>query len=233
MEQLPDRAPSLGRFAAELCDVPGLLAAALLPPVRIGAGGGIPVMVLPGFLAHDLATIRLRRSLIAAGYRACGWGLGINLGARVDLLDRLAQRVVDHAEQCGQAIALVGWSLGGVFAREVAKLVPNQVRLVVTLGSPFSGNPRANNAWRLYELVNDHPVHDPPVAVQLSAKPAARTIALWSRRDGIIPPACAAGRPGERDEAIEVDCRHLGFAWSRSAIEAIGSVLLDRPARSG
>jgi len=227
METLPATAPSLRLFAGELLDVPVLMAAPLLPTVPVAAGNGEPVMVLPGFLAHDVTTIRLRRSLKAAGYAVQGWGLGFNLGARADLIDRLAARITAFASASGQPVTLVGWSLGGVFAREVAKLIPQDVRLVVSLGSPFSGDPRANNAWRLYELVNDHPVHAPPIAVELAAKPPAPTLALWSRRDGIIPAACAAGLPGERDQAIEVDCRHLGFACARKGIAAIGAALAD------
>lgn len=233
METLPATAPSPGLFAAELLDVPGLIAAPLLPPVPVTPSHGQPVMVLPGFLAHDFTTVRLRRSLRAAGYAVQGWGLGFNLGARGDLLDRLAARITAFAASSGQPVTLVGWSLGGVFAREVAKLIPQDVRLVVTLGSPFSGDPHANNAWRLYELVNDHPVDQPPIEAHLADKPSVPTVALWSRRDGIVPPACAAGLDGERDAAIEVNCRHLSFAWARNGITAIGAVLADWLARSG
>lgn len=233
MDTLPATAPSPGLFAGELLDVPGLIVAPLLAPVPVTPGHGQPVMVLPGFLAHDFTTVRLRRSLRAAGYVVQGWGLGFNLGARADLLDRLAARITAFSASSGQPVTLVGWSLGGVFAREVAKLIPQDVRLVVTLGSPFSGDPHANNAWRLYELVNDHPVDQPPIEAHLPDKPSVPTVALWSRRDGIIPPACAAGLEGERDAAIEVNCRHLGFAWARKGITAIGTVLADWLARSG
>jgi len=225
METLPARAPSRRLYLAELLELPGLLAAPVLPTVPIEAGNGDAVMVLPGFLASDLSTIRLRRSLRAAGYAAEGWGLGLNLGARAELIERLADRVRTVASQSGRPAVLIGWSLGGIYAREVAKPAPESTRLVMTLGSPFSGDLRANNAWRLYELVNDHRVDSPPFEADVAAKPPVRTIALWSARDGIIPPACAAGQPGERDAAIEVDCRHLGFAWARSGIAAIGQVL--------
>lgn len=202
-----------------------MLASPFLPAVPMPAGNGLPVMVLPGYLTADLATIRLRRSLRAAGYRSHGWCLGTNWGARIDLLDRLTERVNRLADRHGRPVALVGWSLGGVFAREVAKLAADAVAVVISLGSPFSGSPRANNAWRIYELLNDHPVDRPPLDVNLPAKPPVPTFALWSRRDGIVAPAAAAGCPGERDAAIEVRCRHLGFARSRAGIEAIGRVL--------
>lgn len=221
------RAPSIGLFSAELIELPRIYAAAFVLPVPLPAAAGRPVMVLPGFLAHDLSTARLRRSLRAAGHFVHGWGLGINLGARADLLDRLAARVRQLSDRYKRPIAMVGWSLGGVYAREVAKLVPSQVDLVVTLGSPFSGSPRANNAWRLYELLNDHPVHAPPVAVDLAAKPPVRTVALWSARDGIVPPDCAAGKDAERDAAMEVHCRHMGFVTSAAGIAAVAGVLAE------
>lgn len=205
--------------------MPAMLASPFLPAVAMPAGGGLPVMVLPGYLTADLATIRLRRSLHAAGYWAHGWQMGTNWGVRVDLLDRLVARVTDIANHHGRSVALVGWSLGGVFAREAAKLVPEHIAVVVSLGSPFSGSLRANNAWRLYEFLNDHPVDRPPLEVELSVKPPVPTYALWSRRDGIVAPAAAAGREGERDAAFEVDCRHLAFPRARAGIEAIGEVL--------
>ena len=159
-------------------------------------------------------------------------GPGVEPRRPAALIERLADRVRARAAQSGSRVILIGWSLGGIYAREVAKLAPEATRLVMTLGSPFSGDPRANNAWRLYELVNDHAVDTPPFEADVAAKPPVRTIALWSARDGIIPPACAAGQPGERDAAIEVDCRHLGFAWARNGIAAIGRVLASE-LRSG
>lgn len=185
-------------------------------------------MVLPGFLAHDLATARLRRSLAGAGHSVHGWGLGTNLGARVDLLERLADRIGGLVDRHGDPLTLVGWSLGGVFAREAAKRVPSLVEMVVTLGSPFSGNPRANNAWWLYELINDHPVDAPPLEVELAVKPPVPTVALWSAQDGIVPPPCAAGQEAERDAAIQVDCRHMGFVTSAAGIAAVADVLTPR-----
>ena len=99
---------------------------------------------------------------------------------------------------------------------------------VITLGSPFSGSIRANNAWRLYQLVAGHPVDAPPIAARLAEKPPVPTYALWSRRDGIVAPASARGEAHERDAAIEVDCLHMGFACAPEATRAILD-LLDQP----
>lgn len=219
--------PSLGLWAQEALQIPALLASPLLRAVPVPPGGGRPVMVLPGYLTTDMSSVRLRRSLNAAGYRAHGWELGRNNGARADLLERLCLRVSSLADRHGQPVSLIGWSLGGIFAREVAKLAPAEVRLVMTLGSPFSGDPRANNAWRIYELLNDHPVDRPPLQVDIPVKPPVTTIALWSARDGIVSASSARGLAGESDLQVEVDCRHLNFARSARAIRVIGQVLAE------
>lgn len=222
-----DGAPALRLWLREVREIPALLASPLLPAVPIPAGRGQPLLVLPGYLTTDVSSIRLRRSLRVAGYDAQGWELGRNKGARTDLLDRLVSRITQLHQNSGQKVVLVGWSLGGVFAREAAKLVPDHVALVVTLASPFSGSPRANNAWRVYELLNDHRVDNPPIAADLKAKPPVPTIALWSPFDGVISPQSARGEPGESDFQIEVPCQHFNFARAPIAIRAIGQVLAD------
>ncbi|HEX8642388.1 MAG TPA: alpha/beta fold hydrolase [Allosphingosinicella sp.] len=177
-----------------------------------GPPGGEPLMVIPGFLASDRATLGLQRSFARAGYRVTGWGLGFNTGFQEGTLDRIIARAERFGG--GAKVVLVGWSLGGVYAREVAKLRPDLVAKVVTLGSPFSGDRRSNNAWRLYELVAGHPVDQPPIDTILEEKPPVPTLAIWSRRDGIVAAAAARGEPGERDAALELDSSHMGFAVS-------------------
>jgi pimeloyl-ACP methyl ester carboxylesterase len=188
-------------------------------PGPFGPADGPPLMVIPGFFASDRGTQGLQRALGRAGFRADGWGLGFNRGVQADTLERIVRRLEAFAG--GRPSVLVGWSLGGLYAREVAKLRPNLVARVVTLGSPFSGSPRANNVWRFYELWTGHRVDDPPLPLDVAARPPVPTIALWSRRDGIVAPASARGRESERDIAIELDCSHMGFATSARAWPAI------------
>lgn len=188
-------------------------------------GAGRPVMVLPGFLSSDGATRTLRRTLTSAGYRAYGWGQGRNYGAKADIMDRLDARLDGIARKAPGPVTLIGWSLGGLFAREYAKHRPERIAKVVTMGSPFSGDPRANHAWRLYELIARHPVDAPPIAVNLAEKPPVPTISLWSRLDGIVGPVAARGSIGEVDHAIEVACRHLGFTSAPDALEAVFAAL--------
>ena len=189
---------------------------------RLGERGpetGERLMVIPGFLANDRTTLGLQRALAKAGYRVTGWGLGLNTGVQPDTLDRIVERIERFG--AGGKVVLVGWSLGGVYAREAAKLRPDLVAKVVTAGSPFSGDRRSNNAWRLYERVAGHPVDDPPIDTVLEEKPEVPTLALWSRRDGIVAVAAARGQAGERDAERELTCSHMGFAVSGSGIAQV------------
>ena len=187
-------------------------------------GDGRPVLVLPGFLANDVATSRLRKSLNGAGFAAHGWGLGRNLGVKRDILDRIDARI--EALELEQPVTLVGWSLGGILAREYAKMAPHRVAKVITLGSPFSGGMRANNAWRLYEWVAGHSVDAPPIEAEPHVKPPVPTIALWSRRDGVVAPGSACGGQGESDRHLELACTHMAFVSDPAAIRTICQVIL-------
>ena len=178
-----------------------------------GPEDGIPAMVIPGFVASDRTTMELRRALAEAGFRVHPWRQGWNLGARADTLERL-RRAVD---QCGhdEPMLLVGWSLGGLYARELARAEPENVRAVVTLGSPVWGDRRRyTNVWRLYEWIAGHPVDDPPIPDSVE-KPPVPTLAIWSRRDGIVGIPSARGTEICSDKAVEVGSTHMGFAVSK------------------
>jgi pimeloyl-ACP methyl ester carboxylesterase len=184
-----------------------------------GPEDGPPVLVLPGFLATDRTTMELRRALARAGYRAHPWLLGLNGGAKKDTLRLLRKRLTTLYD--GRPVLLVGWSLGGMFARELAHACPAMVRGVVTLGSPFSGDLKTNtNIRSFYEWIAGHPVDKPPFKRGIG-KPPVPTLALWSRRDGIVAPAAARGLAGEVDKAVEIDTHHMGFALYRPALGAV------------
>jgi pimeloyl-ACP methyl ester carboxylesterase len=188
-----------------------------------------PVMLLPGFGTHPSRMNGLRRVLESAGHRVADWGLGFNFGPSADRFDRLCERVLTMARREGQPLVLVGWSLGGLFAREIAHRHPEAVAMVITMGSPFSGDRRANNAWRAYQLITGHPVDAPPVGDRaFGTKPPVPTIALWSPRDGIVSPRSSCGRSGERDRAVAMRCTHLGFAGhpevARMLVTLIGTL---------
>ncbi len=218
-EPLPPRDPPplgnlLGEVAAFFQNPPW---SGALGDVGTRDGSGRDVLVLPGFLATDDLTARLRHTLTAARYRAHGWELGLNQGMTPALLDRMLARI----DALAAPVSLVGWSLGGLYARELAKLRPDAVDRVITLGSPFSGDLHANRAWRLYEWINRHPIEAPPVPVDLAVKPPVPTWAMWSAEDGIVSPASSRGLPGEADHRVEIACRHMDFVSSPAAITAV------------
>ncbi len=179
------------------------------------------VMLLPGFATHPVRMRYMARGLEAAGHRVKRWGLGFNWGPTEDNIALLEKRLDELAQRHGEPVVLVGWSLGGLFARELAKRRPDNVAKVVTMGSPFSWSPRGNNVWRAYHFITGHRVEEPPVEIELAAKPPVETVALWSPRDGIVHPRAARGLPGERDRAVALRCTHMGFAYSPDAIAAV------------
>ncbi len=191
-------------------------------------GAGQPVLVFPGILSSDGSTALLRRTLDRTGYRTHASELGFVTGITPAAMARAEARLVQVAEAEGQAPVLIGWSLGGIYARVLAQRRPDLVRMVITLGTPFSGDRRANNAWRVYEALNDHRVDAPSLPDDPSAKPPVPTIALWSRKDGVIAPASARGLPHERDAEVEVPFRHFALGSTRASIARIVSELGER-----
>ncbi|GAA4751495.1 alpha/beta hydrolase [Sphingomonas daechungensis] len=198
-----------------------------LPRVLAGLGplgprgpeDGPPALVIPGFLATDRTTMDLRRALARAGWRVHPWLLGLNTGAKKDTLKLLEKRLNEIGK--GKPVLVVGWSLGGMFARQLAHRCPKKVRAVVTLGSPFSGNLKTNtNVREFYERIAGHDVNEPPFPHVLD-KPPVPTLALWSRRDGIVAPSAARGLDHERDKAVEIDSYHTGFAVHRPVLMQI------------
>nr|WP_246543911.1 alpha/beta fold hydrolase [Novosphingobium profundi] len=188
---------------------------------RVGQGRGdavLParqaqtVMLLPGFGAHPKRMRPMFEALTQAGHEVHEWGLGFNFGPTPQNFAFLMHRVGALARQGRRPVVLVGWSLGGLFAREIARRQPGAVAKVITMGTPFSGDPRANNAWRAYQVITGHAVDAPPIDCAFALKPPVPTIALWSPRDGVIHPRSAKGWAHERDRAVAIRCSHLGFA---------------------
>ena len=161
----------------------------------------------------------IRRALARAGWRVHPWGLGINRGAKADTLELLGRRLDEIYD--GRPVLLVGWSLGGMFARELAYRHPGKVRAVVMLCSPFSGDLKTNtNVRELYERIAGHDVNQPPFP-RTDGKPPVPTLSFWSRRDGIVAPNAARGRAHEVDKAVEIDTRHAGFTVDRPALSRV------------
>lgn len=218
--------PRLGLVTREFPTFFTLHAKALFaPPVKLSVRGqGRKVMLLPGFLAAHDSMALLYRSLAAADFDVAHWGLGRNLGAREDTLDRVDSKVRGFAKDA--PITLIGWSLGGLIAREYAKARPDAVAKVITMGSPFSGDiAHTTNVGGVYQRVTGHAPEKAPFATGLSAKPPVPTIALWSRKDAVVAPKASRGYPGEVDESVEMQCPHMGFAVCPNTIRTVAELI--------
>jgi Predicted acetyltransferases and hydrolases with the alpha/beta hydrolase fold len=191
-------------------------------------GDGHPVLVLPGLLASDLSTRPLRSFLNAQGYAAHGWKQGRNLGLRAGIEDGMLERVEELHERYGhRKISVVGWSLGGIYARQLAKRAPEKVRSVISLGSPFAGSPKATNAWRVYELASGQSVEDRDhhIAGPLAEPPPVPTTSVFSRTDGICAWQTCLNEEGEQVENIEVYGSHCGLGHHPAAVYAVADRL--------
>lgn len=194
-------------------------------PAVVATANPQVAMIIPGFGASPLRMRYLARQLESAGHVVKRWGQGRNWGPDPARFDQIEARLLELHRRHEQPVVLIGWSLGGLYAREIAKRQPQAVAKVVTMGSPFSGSPRANNVWRAYQFITGHSVDAPPVEAMLAVKPPVETVALWSANDGVIAPRCAAGRPGERDRAIPLRCTHMGFTYDAQVIATLLSEL--------
>jgi pimeloyl-ACP methyl ester carboxylesterase len=205
---------------------------AALPWLRRGPrGDGHHVLVLPGLGASDLTTLPLRRLLVDQGYRPAPWRQGINLGPRDGVLEACRRQVRELFARDGEPISLVGWSLGGVYARELAKEMPHFVRCVVTLGSPFSGPPSATNAHWFFRHVGRHPEPDEAMLARLREPPPLPTTSIYSRTDGIVAWRCSLNPIAPQAENIQVHASHVGLGLNPLAFYAILDRLAQDPRR--
>jgi pimeloyl-ACP methyl ester carboxylesterase len=188
-------------------------------------GDGHPVLVLPGLAAGDATTVILRRFLKTRGYAASGWGQGLNLGLRPGVLEHARDTLRALYLEHGRTVSVVGWSLGGLYARELAKLSPEIVRLVITLGSPFTGHPRETNAWRLYEFASGHRIGSHDFHGPLRTAPPVPTTSIWSPNDGIVSWRCSVETRRDLAENIALDSSHFGLGAHPAALYAIADRL--------
>ena len=214
----------------------GALAASALVLRTLPKGDGHPVLVLPGFTASDTSTRALRRTLRGWGYHAPGWRLGRNLGPTDQVLDGLEERIAQLAERHEQPMSIIGWSLGGIYAREAARQRPDLVRGVITLGSPVRLSvSHDSNAARLYERLSArHSYRDdvrhripeaerPPLPVPCTN--------VFSRTDGVVDWRSCLDEPGEQRENIEVYGSHCGLGHNPVVLAILADRLALRPGR--
>lgn len=199
---------------------------ALWPLLHLApAGDGHAVLVLPGLAASDDSTQLLRAYLQGRGYDVHGWGQGRNFGPRQGVSEAMFARLDRLHERSGRKVSLVGWSLGGVYARLLAAGRPEAVRGVVTLGSPLVGNPRSSNAWRLYEASSGKRVDDPEALPGWRAPLRVPMTSIYSRSDGVVAWTSSRLPVDAQTENIEVPGSHTGLGVNAPALLALADRL--------
>jgi pimeloyl-ACP methyl ester carboxylesterase len=193
-------------------------------------GDGHPVLVMPGFLAGPFSTQLLRNVLRRLGYRVYDWGLGYNVGYRTSMKETLPARLHHIRERAdGRKVSIIGWSAGGIYARELARTFPDDVRSVITLGSPFRGNHRASTAWRVWQLVNrgaDATEAVSDAALMRRAQPlSVPTTCIYSKTDGIVAWQCCTSSPAPETENVDVHSSHLGYGHNVETLWVIADRL--------
>ena len=194
---------------------------------RLPKGDGHPVIIFPGFVASDFSTKPMRKLLKDLGYETYGWGLGRNLrfdDAREAKMNALLK---DVFKKHGRKVSIVGWSLGGIFAREVAKSNPDMVRSVISLGSPISGKLDHTNARRLYEMINGKPEGKMKDRLDtIAIAPPVPTTSIYTKTDGIVAWKGSIQRPGKTpSENICVPASHIGLGVNPLVMYALADRL--------
>lgn len=216
----------LPRALAELGSLP--LATPLL--MKAPRGDGHPVLVLPGLSTTDRSTALLRRYLSVLGYDVHAWELGRNLGPKAigDGGEKLIARLEEINTATGQKVTLIGHSLGGILARQLSRRRPEMVRQIVTLGSPFAGDPRSTNVWKLYEYLCGHSVSDADTRAQLLEShdaPPVPSTSIYTKGDGIVAwQSCLEPETSTTDN-IEIPGSHCGLCVNPIAMYAIADRL--------
>jgi hypothetical protein len=198
-------------------------------------GDGHPVVVYPGLAGGALTTSHLRRFLSDSGFTVHDWEGGVNTGPSGifdDWLHALEQRVRDLHRAHGRKASLIGWSLGGVYAREIAKRCPECVRQVITLGTPFGSLGEGNRAGTVYKLLNREQSHlTPELEARLRECPPVPTTSIFSKTDGIVSWRGCIERKSESSESVEVSASHLGMGTHPQVLRIVANRLAQPEGR--
>ncbi|MES2609162.1 MAG: alpha/beta hydrolase [Pseudomonadota bacterium] len=188
------------------------------------------VVVFPGLATNATVVRPLHLFCERLGYRCFDWGQGLNTGPKGEIeawLDTLAQGVREQTAGHAAPISLVGWSLGGIYAREVAKRLRSRVRQVITIGTPFAAGAEHTNAGLVYRLLNGSmPPDDPALLETLRTAPPVPTTSIYSRSDGVVAwQACMDARRRARSESIEIQGSHCGMPWNPAVLRVVADRL--------
>jgi hypothetical protein len=196
-------------------------------------GDNHPIMVIPGLGTADTSTYFIRNFLNNIGYDAHSWGLGRNLGPRNGfdaLLKQLSDRVDFILSQNGaEELSIIGWSLGGIYAREIAKLIPGKIRQVISMGSPFKVYAGGTHATLLYELLSkDKSYKEPEIMKRISTPPPVPFTSIYSKTDGVVHWECCIEDRNFQCENIEIPgASHLGLGHNPISMYIIANRLIQ------
>lgn len=194
---------------------------------KLEKGDQHPVLVLPGFMASDRSTKPLRQLLTNLGYEALPWGLGKNYGSP-EYIDKCVEKVDHIYKSTGRKVSIIGWSLGGVYSREIARRCPDHIRQVITLGSPFGGIKKSSNASWLYRVISGKSVEDidPELIKDMLKTPAVPTTAIYTKGDGIVAwQYCIELEEGTQTQNIQVKGSHCGLGFNPSVLLCVADRL--------
>ena len=212
------------RALAELASIPHCLPLLSLAP----QGDDHGVFVIPGLGAGDRSTYILRRFLDAKGYTSAGWGMGKNLGiARSGGADQLLDQFLAFQQGHGGKVSIIGWSLGGVHARRIARALPEHVRQVICLGSPITGSPTDTPEWnpqtRAQQNVDSASFEQ---MQKFQFKPIeAPCTSIYSKSDGVVPWRMSQETNARETDNIEVVASHIGLGVNPTVFYIIAKQL--------
>jgi pimeloyl-ACP methyl ester carboxylesterase len=202
----------------------------LRPRPAAPIGNGHPVVLFPGLGSDGAALVPLRDYCNSLGYHAMDWQMGRNTGPEGDLeewLDLLADHTRKLISPFRKRATLIGWSLGGLYARELAKRMGPRVRQVITLGTPFNWTrDHTNIAWLMRLLKGERAEISPALGARLRQPPPVPTVSVYSRGDGVVAwQSCRHGRPFRNVRDFEVEGSHLGMGWNPEVLRVVGDSL--------
>jgi pimeloyl-ACP methyl ester carboxylesterase len=211
----------------------GLLTSSAPALAALPRGDGHPVLVLPGLGATDSSTLILRTVLRRLGYRTHGWRLGRNIGPTAQTVHSMQTRLDQLTTRCREPVSLIGWSLGGIYARQLAKRTLHAVRQVITLGSPIRlASKEQGHADRRFGQHFDWHVQTRDLPLEHDRGPLpVPTTSIYSPLDGIVAWRTCLNEPGPQAENIAVSASHLGFGHHPAVIWAVADRLAQPAGR--
>jgi pimeloyl-ACP methyl ester carboxylesterase len=229
-------------------EIPSTIYAILRLPFGVGRlyaarrGDGTPILVIPGFAMSDHSTAILRAYLTWLGYNVSGWGFGQNLGAKTIGIynERLMARLAELHDRVSRPVTLIGWSMGGIMARMIARAAPEKVRQIISLGAPFTGDPFANTVWQTYERMSGHSLAHPVARAKIAESklpPPVPNLSLFSKSDGIVAWQSCIEPERSHTDNIEVQSAHCAFGFCPVILRTIadnlatGAAMSDKYAR--